>query len=67
LIEGCAGFAVHQMDVGGFRHKILNPATFLTAKLSALFTALRHIVEVIPPPERCFFPTDSLSSIKALP
>jgi hypothetical protein len=26
LIEGCAGFAVHQMGVGGFGHKIQSPA-----------------------------------------
>jgi ribonuclease HI len=59
LIEGCAGFAVHQMGVGGFGHKI-------EAELSALFTALRHIAEVIQPPERCLILTDSLSSIKAM-
>jgi hypothetical protein len=47
LIEGCAGFAVHQMDVGGFGHRILSPAG-----VSALLTALRHIAEVIRPPER---------------
>jgi hypothetical protein len=42
LIEGCAGFAVHQIGVGGFGHKILSPAGVFTAKLSALSTALRH-------------------------
>jgi hypothetical protein len=45
LIEGFAGFAgfsVHQMGVGGFGHKIQSPAGVFTAKLSALFTALRH-------------------------
>jgi hypothetical protein len=54
LIEGCAGFAVHQMGVavGGFGHKISGPAGVFTAKLSALFTELRHIAEVIEPPER---------------
>jgi hypothetical protein len=41
LIEGCAGFAVHQMGVGGFRHKIPSPDGVFTAQLSAL------------PPERC--------------
>jgi hypothetical protein len=25
LIEGCVGFAVHQMSVGGFGHKIPSP------------------------------------------
>jgi hypothetical protein len=48
LIEGCAGFAVDQMmSVGGFTHKILSPSGVFTAELSALFTALRHNVEVI--------------------
>jgi hypothetical protein len=42
LIEGCARFAVHQMSVGGFEHKILSPASVFTADLSALVTALRH-------------------------
>jgi ribonuclease HI len=64
LIEGCAGFAVHQMGVGGFGHKIQSPAGVFTAELSALFTALRHIA--IRPPERCLILTDSLSSIKAM-
>jgi hypothetical protein len=39
LIEGCAGFAVHQMGVGGFGYKIPSPAGVFTAELSALFTA----------------------------
>jgi hypothetical protein len=34
LIEGCAGFAVHQMGVGGFGHKIPSPAGVFTAELS---------------------------------
>jgi hypothetical protein len=58
LIEGCAGFAVNQMGVGGFGHKILSPAGGFTAELSALFNALRHIAEVIRPPERCIFLTE---------
>jgi ribonuclease HI len=66
LIEGCAGFAVHQMGVDGFGHKIQIPAGVLTAELNALFTALRHIVEVIRSPERCLIRTDSLRSIKAM-
>jgi hypothetical protein len=66
LIEGSADFAVHQMGVGGFGHKILSPAGVFTAELSALFTALRHIAEVIRPPERCLILTDSLSSMKAM-
>jgi hypothetical protein len=53
LIEVCAGFAVHQMGVGGFGHKIPSRAGVFTAELSALFTALRHIAEVIRPPEIC--------------
>jgi hypothetical protein len=40
--EECAGFALHQMGVGGFGHKILSPAGVFTAVLSGLFTALRH-------------------------
>jgi hypothetical protein len=28
LIEGCAGFAVHQMGVGGFGHKIPSRLVF---------------------------------------
>jgi hypothetical protein len=66
LIEGCAGFAVHQMSGGGFEHNILSPAGVFTAELSALFTALRHIAEVIRPPARCIILIDSLSSIKAM-
>jgi hypothetical protein len=66
LIEGCAGFVVHQMGVGGFGHKILSPAGVFTAELSVLFTTLRHIAEVIRPPERCLILTNSLSSIKAM-
>jgi ribonuclease HI len=66
LIEGCAGFAVHQMVVSAFRYKIQGPAGVFTAELSALFTALRHIAEVPRPPERCLILTDSLSSIKAV-
>jgi hypothetical protein len=66
LIEGCAGFAVHQMGVGGFRHKILSPTGVFTAEHSTLFTALRHISEVIRPPEGYLFLTGSLSSIKAM-
>jgi hypothetical protein len=64
--EGCAGFVVLQMGVGGFGYKIQGPAGVFTAELSALFTALRHIAEVIQPPEICFILTGSLSSIKAL-
>jgi ribonuclease HI len=66
LIEGCAGFAVHQIGGGGFRYKILSQAGVFTAELSALFTALRHIAKVIRPPERCLIFTDSSSSIKAM-
>jgi hypothetical protein len=66
LIEGCAGFVVHQMGVGGFGYKIQGPADVFTAELSALFIALRHIAEVIRPPERFLILTYSLSSIKAM-
>jgi hypothetical protein len=47
-------------------YRILSPAGVFTAELSALFTALRHIAEVIRPPERFLILTDSLSSIKAI-
>jgi hypothetical protein len=43
LIEG---FAVHQMGVRGFGHKIQNPAGVVIAELSALCIALQHIAEV---------------------
>jgi ribonuclease HI len=59
LIEGSVGFAVHQTVVGGFGFKLSCPAV----ELSALFLALRHIIQ---PPEKCFILTDSLSSIKAM-
>jgi hypothetical protein len=54
------------MSIVGFEHKILSPAVVFTADLSALFTALQYIAEVILPPEKCLILTDSLSSIKAL-
>jgi hypothetical protein len=66
LFECCVGFAVHQMSGGAFRHKILSPTGVFTAELSALFTALRHIAEVIRPLEGCLILTDSLSWIKAM-
>jgi hypothetical protein len=62
LIGGCTGFAVHQMCEGGFDIR----SGVFTAELSALFTALRHIAEVIRPPEKCLILTDSLSSIRAI-
>jgi hypothetical protein len=61
LIVGCVGFAVHQMGMGGFGHRTLSPTGVFTAELSALFTALRHISEVIR-----LILTDSPSSIKAM-
>jgi hypothetical protein len=51
------GFAVYQMGVGGFGHKLTSPAGVFTAGLSALFTALRHFAVVIRPPERCLILT----------
>jgi hypothetical protein len=61
LIEGCAGFAVHQIGMRGFGYKIQGPAGIFTAELSALFTA-----EVIRLAERSLILTDSLSLIKAI-
>jgi hypothetical protein len=52
LIKGRAG------------HKVQSLTGVFTAELSALFTVLRHIAEVIQPPERSLILTDSLSSIK---
>jgi hypothetical protein len=45
---------------------MLGPAGLFTAELSALFTAQRHIVEIVRPWERCLIHTDSLCSIKAM-
>jgi hypothetical protein len=47
LVEGSAGFAVHQTGVGGFGFKLSSPAGVYSAELSALFMALRHIIEVM--------------------
>jgi hypothetical protein len=60
------GFAVYQMGVSGFGYKIQGLAGVFTAELSALLTTLRHIAEVIRPPERCLILTDRLSLIKAM-
>jgi hypothetical protein len=60
MVEVCADFAVHQMGVAGFGHKISGPAGVFTAELNALFTALRHIDEVLQPLERYLILTDSL-------
>jgi hypothetical protein len=57
LIEGCAGFAVHQMGAGGFGYMIRGPAGIIIAEHSALFTALQHIAEVIRPLEICLILT----------
>jgi hypothetical protein len=63
LIDGCAGFACHWT---GFGYKISIPAGIFTAELTALFVTLRHIGEVIQPPEKCLILTNNLSSVKAL-
>jgi hypothetical protein len=52
LIEGSAGFAVHQTGVGGFGFRMSSPAGVFSAELSALFMALRHIKEVIYNPQK---------------
>jgi hypothetical protein len=49
LIERSAAYAIHQTGVGGFGIKLSSPAGVLSAELSALFMALRHIREVIQP------------------
>jgi hypothetical protein len=56
----------YQTREGGFGFKLSSPAGVFSAQLSALFMALRHIREVIQPPEKCLIITDSLSSIKAM-
>jgi hypothetical protein len=66
LSVGCAGFAVHQMGLAGIGHIIQSLAGIFTAELSALFTTLRLIAEVMRPPERFLILTDSLMSIKAM-
>jgi hypothetical protein len=54
------------MGVSVFGYNIRGPAGVFTADRSALFTALRHIAEVIWLPERCFILTNSLISIKVM-
>jgi ribonuclease HI len=66
LIDGCIGFAFHQTGEDGFGYKISIPAGIFTAELIALFVTLRHIGEVIQPPEKCLIFKDSLSLVKAL-
>jgi hypothetical protein len=66
LIDGCAGFACHWTEEGGFGYQISSPAGIFTAELTALFVTLRHIGEVIQPPEKCLILTNSLSSVKSL-
>jgi hypothetical protein len=66
LIYRCAGFTFYRTGEGGFGYKRSSPNGMFTAELTALFVTLRHIGEVIQPPERCLILTDSLSSVKAL-
>jgi hypothetical protein len=47
LVEGCVDFAVHQMCVDGFGHKIPSPAGVFTAELSGLFTTLGVLFSLI--------------------
>jgi hypothetical protein len=54
------------MGVAGFGYKIRGPVGVFTAELSALFTALWHIAEVIRPPKWCLILTDSLSLVKTM-
>jgi hypothetical protein len=66
LIDEYVGFAIHRTEEGDFGYKMPSPVGIFTAELTALFETLRHIVEVIQPPERCLILTDSLNSVKAL-
>jgi hypothetical protein len=47
LKDGCARFAFHRTEEGGFGYKISSPAAIFIPKLTALFVTLRHIWEVI--------------------
>jgi hypothetical protein len=51
---------------GRFGNKILSSAGVCTADLNTLFTVLRHIAEVVRPPERCLIVTEHLSLINAM-
>jgi hypothetical protein len=53
LIDECAGFAFHRTWEGGFGYNISSPDGIFTEKFTALFVTLRHIGEVIHPPEKC--------------
>jgi hypothetical protein len=66
LIDEFTGFAIHRTEEVDFDYKLSSPAGILTAEFTALFVTLRHIAEVIQPPEKCLVLTDSLSSVKAL-
>jgi hypothetical protein len=66
FIDGSTGFAFHRTGEGGFGYNISSPAGIFSAELTVLFVTLRHIGEVIQPPEKCLILTDSLSSVKAL-
>jgi hypothetical protein len=66
LIEGSTGFAIHRTGVGELGFKLSSPAGVFSAEVRALFMALRHIREVIQPPEKCLILTDSLSSMAML-
>jgi hypothetical protein len=60
------GSCIQRTGEGGCDYKISSPAGIFTAELIALFVLLRHIGDVIQPPEKCLILTDSLSSVKAL-
>jgi hypothetical protein len=66
LLTVTSGFAVHQMGEGSFGYRILSRAGVFTAEPYALFTAIRHIAEIVRPPKKCLILTDSLSSIKVM-
>jgi hypothetical protein len=55
LIEGFAGFAIIQTEYSSFGYKI-----------NKVSTALRHIGEIIQPPEKCLIIIVSLSTVQAL-
>jgi hypothetical protein len=64
--DGSLIVAFHRTGEGGFGYNISSPAGIFSAELTVLFVTLRHIGEVIQPPEKCLILTDSLSSVKAL-
>jgi hypothetical protein len=56
------GRLLHFIELG----RVVLAIIYRVPKFTDLFVSLRHIGEVIQPPEKCLILTDSLSSVKAL-